>query len=82
MKSIIMVGAGIQEKIAVEKLKANGYTVIVTDKNLDAPGVKIADFHIHASYSDTKKISSWVLREKEKLNIISKQVFFFCFLIF
>ncbi len=69
MKSIVMIGAGIQEKVAVEKLKKNGYTVIVTDKNLDAPGVKIADFHIYASYTDTKKISSWILREKEKLNI-------------
>jgi len=69
MKSIVMIGGGIQQKYAVTKLQKNGYKVIVTDKNPNSETSKLADYFINASATEVKKISTWILNHKSKLNI-------------
>ncbi len=69
MKSVVMLGGGIQESLAIKNIQDAGYKVIVVDKNLNAPGIKLADFFLHCSSTDIKKISTWILKEKKNLNI-------------
>ena len=69
MKSVVMLGGGVQESLAIKMIQDAGYNVIVVDRNLDAPGVKLADFFLQCSSTDVKKISTWILKEKENLKI-------------
>ena len=69
MKSLVMVGAGIQEAPAIKKLQKEGYTLIITDRDPNSIGAKLADFFICASATEVKKISTWILKQKDILNI-------------
>lgn len=69
MKSVIMVGGGIQEVPAIERIKKMGYTAIVTDMNRDAPGFKKADIGVNISARDVQSLIAWILLKKKELNI-------------
>lgn len=69
MKSIIMIGGGIQEKPAVDQLKALGYRVIVTDRNPDAPAFENADITVNLNARDIQSMIAWVLACKDQYHI-------------
>lgn len=69
MKSIIMLGGGIQQVPAVKRLKNIGYQVIVTDMNPNAPAFEGADVCVNLGATDIKSLISWVLVNKERFNI-------------
>jgi biotin carboxylase len=69
VKSIIMVGGGIQQVPAVKRLQAIGYTVIVSDKNHNAPAFSHADLGVCIGATDVKSLISWVLINKVQWNI-------------
>ena len=54
-KKIIIIGAGIEQLYAYELAKKNGYYVIATDNNPNAPSVKYADHFILASTRDARE---------------------------
>jgi len=68
-KSIVMIGGGIQQVLAVKKLQDEGFQVIVSDMDSNADAAKIADFHICTSAKNVKDISTWILQNKRELNI-------------
>jgi formate-dependent phosphoribosylglycinamide formyltransferase (GAR transformylase) len=41
MKSVIMIGGGVQEAPAVHRIQKLGYEVIVTDRNPHAPAFRM-----------------------------------------
>ena len=62
-KPILILGAGIEQTIAIKLAKEIGLKVIVVDGNPDAPGLKIADVGInedilHLSLQIDKKASN------------------------
>ncbi|MFL0799153.1 MAG: ATP-grasp domain-containing protein [Agarilytica sp.] len=69
MKSIIMIGGGIQQVPAVARLKDIGYRVIVTDTNREAPAFTQADVCVNIGALDVKSLISWILINKTNLNI-------------
>lgn len=69
MKSIIMIGGGVQAVPAVQRIQKLGYNVIVTDRNPDAPAFKKADIRLAVDATDVKTIIAWVLKNKKKYNI-------------
>jgi biotin carboxylase len=68
-KSIIMIGGGIQEILAVTKIQSIGYNVIVIDRNQQAPCLKIADVRVILDGKDVQAIISWILAYSKKYNI-------------
>ncbi len=54
MKTILILGAGIEQTIAIELAKDLGLKVIAVDGNPDAPGLKIADIGINADIKDAE----------------------------
>lgn len=69
VKSIIMVGGGVQEVPAVRRIKKLGYNVIVTDRNPNAPAFKEADISLNIDARDVQSLISWILLNKERLDI-------------
>ena len=59
-KSLLIIGAGVEQIPAYELAKKRGLTVIGTDINPDAPAFKIADYKLIASTRDPKKTLSVV----------------------
>ena len=68
-KSVIMVGGGIQEAPAVQRIKKLNYNIIVTDRNPNAPAFKEADISVNIDARDIQSLISWILLNKKKLNI-------------
>jgi isopentenyl diphosphate isomerase/L-lactate dehydrogenase-like FMN-dependent dehydrogenase/biotin carboxylase len=64
-KTILIIGAGMLQVPIIETAKSMGLTVVVADMNLDAPGMKIADFPIVMS---TKDIEGMVRESKHFAN--------------
>ena len=54
MKTILILGAGIEQTIAIKLAKEIGLKVIAVDGNPDAPGLKIADVGINADIKDVE----------------------------
>lgn len=54
-KTILIISGGVEAVPIIERAKALGLTVAVSDGNPDAPGFSIADFKIIASTYDEKK---------------------------
>lgn len=69
MKSIIMLGGGIQQVPAVKRLQDIGYRVIVTDMNPKAPAFNIADVTVNIGANDIKSLISWIFLNKHQYNI-------------
>jgi biotin carboxylase len=69
LKSIIMIGGGIQEVPAVIKLKKFGYRVIIIDRNKFAPAVEFSDINVVFDGKDIAGIVAWILAFRDKYNI-------------
>ncbi len=64
-----MVGGGIQQAPAVQRIQNLGLGVIVTDKNKNAPAFQGADLSLTVDATDVKTLISWVLYHKDKYAI-------------
>ncbi len=64
-----MLCGGIQQVPAVKRIHDLGYKVIVTDIDPDAPAGKEADLFLNIGARDIQTISSWILANKESLDI-------------
>ena len=53
-KTILLLGAGIEQTIAIELAKKMGLRVIAVDGNPNAQGLKIADVGINADIKNVK----------------------------
>ncbi len=69
MKSIIMIGGGIQETPAISRLKGLGYRTIVTDQNPNAPAFDAADVAVNIDARDVQSLIAWTLAHKQSYNI-------------
>ncbi|MFH1957613.1 MAG: ATP-grasp domain-containing protein [bacterium] len=69
MKSVVMVGGGIQESKAVGIIQDMGYRVIVTDMNGKAPAFEKADVPVNIDARDVQSLIAWILLNKDHLNI-------------
>lgn len=56
MKTIMFLGAGAEQEIAIQIAKNMGLNVIAVDENTTAPGLKIADIGINADIKDVNKL--------------------------
>lgn len=55
MKTLLIIGGGIEQVPAYKAAKKRGLTVVGTDRNIDAPGLKLADNVIQASTRDANE---------------------------
>jgi phosphoribosylaminoimidazole carboxylase (NCAIR synthetase) len=55
-KTIIIIGAGYYQKAAVIKAKEMGFYVLAVDRDKNAEGANIADFHLLSSAHDEKEV--------------------------
>ncbi len=64
-----MIGGGIQQIEAVKRLKKIGYNVAVVDRDIKCECFKYADYKINVDCTDIKKIVTWILLKRKKINI-------------
>lgn len=69
MKSIFIIGAGQIGLNQIEWAKEIGFYTIVTDRNPNAPGLKLADTQFIADGTDINKLVSFAKRNKKEYNI-------------
>jgi biotin carboxylase len=69
MKSVVMVGGGIQQVEAVNVAKKLGFFVIVTDRNKNAPCFENADLGVVLDGKDVKGISEFIKKNRQRYNI-------------
>ena len=55
-KTILMLGAGQEQTIAIKLAQNMGIKVIATDENPEAVGLKVADVGIHVDIKEVNKI--------------------------
>lgn len=55
MKTLLIIGGGIEQVPAYKAAKKRGLTVVGTDRDIDAPGLKLADHVIQASTRDANE---------------------------
>jgi len=69
-KTLLILGAGIDQSIGIKKAKRMGLRVICCDINKNSPGFKIADGHEIVSIYDEREMLKFALRlnRKYKLN--------------
>src|SRR3989344_6804330 len=70
MKSVVMIGGGLQQVEAVNEARKLGFFVIVTDKNKSAPCFENADLSVVLDGKDVKSISKFINKNKKRLNIL------------
>lgn len=68
-KSLMIIGAGIEQVPAYERARERGLTVIGTDINAEAPGLALADHSIIASTRDPLETVAAVMRFSREHNI-------------
>ncbi len=56
MKKLLLLGAGIEQKIVIEYAHELGFEVIAIDSNFDAPGLKISDVSVVEDITNVDKI--------------------------
>jgi len=69
MKSVVMIGGGIQQIEAVNTAKKLGFFTIVTDKNKNAPCFNNADLGLVSDGTDVVGISKFIIENKKRYNI-------------
>lgn len=69
IKSLIMVGGGIQHLESIRLAQSMGYKVIVTDRYADAYAFDIADYTAVIDGRDIESLIAFTMLNKEKLNI-------------
>lgn len=57
-KTILLLGAGQEQCLAIDEAKLLGYRVVAVDANADAPGLKIADLGLVADIRDVQALIS------------------------
>ncbi|MBI4949512.1 MAG: ATP-grasp domain-containing protein [Deltaproteobacteria bacterium] len=69
-KTILIISGGVEAVPIIERAKALGLKVAVSDGNPDAPGFRLADFKIIASTYDEKKTAelAFELNEAERID--------------
>ena len=69
-KTILIISGGVEAVPIIERAKALGLKVAVSDGNADAPGFRMADFKIIASTYDEKKTAelAFELNEAERID--------------
>lgn len=55
-KTILLLGAGQEQCLAIDEAKVLGYRVVAADANADAPGLKIADLGLVADIRDVQAL--------------------------
>ena len=65
MKTLLIIGGGIEQVPAYKAAKKRGLTVVGTDRDADAPGLKLADHVIQASTRDVNKTVEKVERSSK-----------------
>lgn len=55
-KTILILGAGLEQKIAIQEAKRMGVIVVAVDGNAHAPGLRLADIAIVANINDAEKM--------------------------
>jgi biotin carboxylase len=70
IKTIMMIGGGIQEIPAVKYIQSIGYKVIVTDKNVNSPCFKYSDYQAVIDGRDIEELIAFSLMNKDILNIV------------
>jgi biotin carboxylase len=68
-KAVVMIGGGIQQVPAIQRIKDLGYTAIVTDKNKDAHCFPYADVAVNIDAGNIDGLVSWLLENRTKYNI-------------
>ncbi len=66
MKTILLLGAGIEQTLAIDEAKRLGYKVIACDQNPNAKGLKIADIGVVCDINDVKQLC--ILGRKYNIN--------------
>src|SRR3989344_8475532 len=69
IKSVVMVGGGVQQVEAVNIAKKLGFFAIVTDRNRNAPCFANADLGVVLDGKDVAGISDFIRNNKDKYNI-------------
>ena len=70
-KSILILGAGLMQKPAIDSAKSLGLKVFVIDANPDALCVPLADVFKQIDLKDRDKIAEYAVELKEKENLVS-----------
>lgn len=70
-KSILILGAGLMQKPAIDSAKSLGLKVFVIDANPDALCVHLADVYKQIDLKDRDKIAEYAVELKEKENLVS-----------
>lgn len=68
-KTIMMIGGGIQEILAVKSAQNSGFKVLVTDRSPSAPCFKYADFTAVIDGRDIEALIAFTILNKERLNV-------------
>jgi biotin carboxylase len=69
MKTILMIGGGIQEVEAAKSVKASGYKLAITDRNENSPCRKYADYFLNFDGNDADGISEYIDKNCEEIGI-------------
>lgn len=64
MKTILILGAGLEQTIAIKEAKSLGLNVIACDQNEKAPGFKYADFSYTVDINDIDLIKDIAIKSK------------------
>lgn len=64
MKKILIIGAGIEQVLAIQMARSMGHTVITSDMNMSAPGIRHADRAYEASTTDIEKNLEIAIKER------------------
>jgi biotin carboxylase len=69
VKTLMMIGGGVQEINAVKRARELGYRVLVTDRNPDAPCFAHCDYHAVIDGRDVEGLMAHALLVKEPLGL-------------
>ncbi|NIA23054.1 MAG: ATP-grasp domain-containing protein [Proteobacteria bacterium] len=69
MKSILFLGGGPLGIPIIKWAKEIGFNVIVNDRNVQSPGVALADVKINFDSTDIRSLTTWAANYNDKFNI-------------
>lgn len=69
MKSVLMIGGGIQQVDSARLVREAGYRLIVADRSPTSPCFEVADETLLVDGQDIESITAYVMRERERQNI-------------
>ena len=69
MKSILFLGGGQLGIPVIKWAKEIGFNIIVNDKNLQSPGLALADVKINFDSTDIRSLTTWAANNNDRFNI-------------